>query len=612
MERILTKTKSNYFELRGFDKDIQKEWRLVNFPDKEYANIRYYNAGGEYLYYRRNYYGKKYRGIKPKYSSPKSGIMPEGHSWLYGLWMLKYTEGTDRLVIVEGEYNCISCWILGYYALGVAGQVMVLRGCHLEHIPKHVKKIIILYDEAEFARRRAKEILEFFNYEIDVYIAEYRKERNKIDANDYLVKGLKDEFDSIIKNAEKYEDSSTIAKEGLDKIEALKTDTPNIPSDDFVKYYCEKYACEVTDAPKKYHELVALGVIATILNRNVYLPYGIGNLYPNLWIVLIGKSTIMRKTATLNIGRGLIHRLDKDLLLPYDFSPEGLFETLKENSKGVIFWSEFGSFLTKATKNYMSGAKEFLTEAFDCPGFLKKKLSGKSPYEIEDLYINIMTATSLEWFVGRIGEGDVKGGFLGRFVYIPATSDDKDKWYPIPKVPEGKVLDTLISKLEHISNLSGEMSLTEEAKVNQIKWLRRHEDEIEKLPDDKGISGFYGRLSDYLLKFAMLYEISSTGNMEISIDSINRAMILVNKLKKSISEVLERHVSFTEEEKDKKKIFNIIEKYSPIERARLLQNSHMSSRTLDVILTTLIEEEKVKISFKGEPGTKKKKVYRVV
>ena len=79
---------------------------------------------------------------------------------------------------------------MGHYALGICGQTMRLKDYHLQEIPKNIKKIIILYDEKKFAFERAKEILDYFDYEIEVCIAKYGKYKdgNKLDANDYLVK----------------------------------------------------------------------------------------------------------------------------------------------------------------------------------------------------------------------------------------------------------------------------------------------------------------------------------------------------------------------------------------------------------------------------------------
>ncbi len=144
---------NDYLKSRGFDKDIREEWGLKS--DKSEVIINYFDSDNNVLYRRRNRPGKD-----PKYLSPKSEDMPGGYSHLYGLHMIKYIE--DTLLLIEGEYNCISAWIMGYCALGVAGQAMSLQEHHLKPIPDTVKKIIILYDDPKFAKERAREILKCY------------------------------------------------------------------------------------------------------------------------------------------------------------------------------------------------------------------------------------------------------------------------------------------------------------------------------------------------------------------------------------------------------------------------------------------------------------------
>jgi hypothetical protein len=577
-----------YLKKRGFDEEIQKVWGLE--PKDDEVLINYYDTEGNKLYTRRNRPGKN-----PKYISPPSEKMPEGHSVLYGLHMIKHI--TDTLLLIEGEYNLISAWYMGFYGLGVAGQTISLKDHHLKYIPETVKKIIILYDEPKFAELRAKEILEYFNYEKEVYIAKYP---DKKDANDYFKEGLILDFQAIINTKDRYLGDQ------------LKS--PNIrvkiPSNDFVEAYKE-YAKQITDAPPKYHELMALAIISTVLGRQAYLKYGVYNLYPNLYIVLIGKSTVMRKTACLNMAKNLIEKFNPDLILSNDFTPEGLFSLLSEKSKGLIIWSEFGAFLINATKNYQAGVKEFLTEVFDCPNRKNKRLSGKE-YEIKDIYLNIITATTLNWFIDRINEADTMGGFLGRFIYMPCKLEDKNGWYYMPKPEPIDLSNKLVSDIKKISQLKGEFTISDEANLLLIKWLRRHEEEIEILDDSKGIIGFYARLSDYLLKFAMLYEISGSKSLTISEGSLLRAIKLVNQLKQSLNELMSEHIAFTKEAKDIQKILNLIKSEAEgIRRDKLLKNSHMTAKQLEEVLNTLMQSNQI-IEFNITESTKTFRAYRTI
>jgi len=576
-----------YLRQRGFDEEIIKAWKLE--PGTDEVKINYLDPEGKLLYTRRNRPRKE-----PKYISPSSDKMPGGHSWLYGLHMLKYV--TDTLLLIEGEYNCISAWIMGHYALGVPGQVMSLKDYHLKDIPDTVKKIIILYDDPKFATERAREILKYFDYEMKVYIATYPDGK---DANDYLKEGLAIDFKAIINIADRYLEDQL-------KSPDLKV---KIPDNDFIEAY-KDYAGQITDAPEKYHELLALSIIATVLGRQVYLKYGVFNLYPNLYIVLLGKSTVMRKTACLNLAKHIIRKFNNGLILPNDFTPEGLFNLLNDKPAGLISWSEFGAFLINAsTKSYQAGLKEFITEAYDCPDLLNKRLSGKE-YSINNICLNITTASTIHWFTDRINESDTLGGFLGRFIYMPCKAEDKNGWYYMPQPESMALSNKLVIDIKTISELKGEFKISEEAKTIQIKWLRSHENELEMLEDSKGIIGFYARLSDYLLKFAMLYEISGNRTLEISEGSMLRAVKMVNQLKKSIDELMSDHIAFTKEAKDMQKVLNLIKAGGTIRRDRLLQNSNMTAKQLDEVLSTLIQSNRI-IAFNVGEGQRRARAYKL-
>jgi len=353
-----------------------------------------------------------------------------------------------------------------------------------------------------------------------------------------------------------------------------------------------------------------LAIISTVLQRKVYLKFGVYNLYPNLYIVLIGKSTVMRKTACLNMARNIIEKYNSDLILPSEFSPEALFELLQEKPIGLISWSEFGGFLANTTKSYQAGIKEFLTEAYDCPDYREKRLIKKT-YSIENIYLNIITATTIHWFIDRITETDTMGGFLGRFIYMPCKQEDKNGWYYIPQKEPVNLTNMILKDLKDISKIKGEFEISDEARTILIKWLRRHEDELEQVDDSKGIIGFYARLSDYLLKFAMLYEISGSRSLTISEQSILRAIKLVNQLKQSLNELMSNHIAFTKEAKDNQRIMNLIKEEGTIKRSKLLNNSGMSAKQLNEVLATLLQSERIESTY-IESKTRKSMAYRLV
>jgi len=63
-------------------------------------------------------------------------------------------------------------------------------------------------------------------------------------------------------------------------------------------------------------------------------------LYPNLYIVLIGKSTIMRKSESINLAVKMIRTINNDRIFPSQFTQEALFGLLQDKPVRVISWAE--------------------------------------------------------------------------------------------------------------------------------------------------------------------------------------------------------------------------------------------------------------------------------
>jgi len=578
-----------YLESRGFDDTIQEEWKLEP-KDKEIL-INYLDPEGKKLYTKINY-----PGGEPKYKNPSSKYLPNGHMDLYGYQMLKYIN--DSLLLIEGEYNCISSWIMGRPALGVSGQTGSFKEYHLKYIPQSVKKIIILYDNPKHAIERAKEILKFYDYDIDVRVAKYPDGK---DANDYLKEGRTIDFQIITNMAEPFIESRI-------KSTDIKT---YIPENDFVESY-KRYTKKISDAPAKYQELIALSIVSTLLSRQVYMPwFNDSYLYPNLYIVLIGKSTVMRKSESISSAIKIIRNITPDRVFPSQFTQEALFGLLEDKPVGIIGWSEFGGFLAGATKSYMAGTKSFLTELYDCPDIIEKKLVGES-YTIENPYINILSGTTINYFKEWITETDTFGGFYGRFLYMPCIPKDKNGYMVDPLEDQHTAeKNKLMLYLKEISKIKGKFTQSEESKYWLDKWLIDNNKELENFDDTDRRQSFYGRFDAYIRKLAMLYEISASGNLVISGDSAKRAIRMMNILKESLNQLIGENFAFTEEERNLQKVLKVIKEYGePMSRKSLTLKTRIYAENLDKIVKTLIQSGEITAYSSGK-GVKRATFYRI-
>ena len=373
-----------------------------------------------------------------------------------------------------------------------------------------------------------------------------------------------------------------------------------LPDVGFLRKYYD-YAAPLTEAPEIYHLFVGFALMAAACSRRVYLPFGAQKIFPNLWIILIAPSSRFKKSTALSIGSRIINASSLDVTYPNEFSREAMMGILENRPQGLFIWSELGGVLRNFDTSYMRGTKEMLTEMFDCPPEYKRVLQNKE-IVIKDPCISIMSASTVEWLNGAIKEHDVMGGFLPRFVFVPA--DRPSKLLPIPPMPDPEQQAELVRLLEGVAQPEGVSKLSQDAEGIYDSWYRDNYRQMEKDTDSEILAPFYSRLGSYLLKFAMLYELSSTGSLTVSIESMHSACMLVDQLKAKIKHLLETDLLLTPEGELVKKVLAIVSQHPGISRSELLRKSRAYSRHLELAVQSLAERGELWSQSEGGKETR--------
>ena len=154
-----------------------------------------------------------------------------------------------------------------------------------------------------------------------------------------------------------------------------------IGQNSFIRRCCTRMGA-VTDAPNEFLLGATLSLTAAIVGKRVTLGYAGRALPPCLWIVLVGRSSRLRKTTTLELVRQLFlqspaHQVVK--CLPASCTYEAYFDAMcateaeiarigqERCSTGWMVCNEFGAFLQNTKKRYNDGFTETLTDVFDVP-----------------------------------------------------------------------------------------------------------------------------------------------------------------------------------------------------------------------------------------------------
>jgi len=355
------------------------------------------------------------------------------------------------------------------------------------------------------------------------------------------------------------------------------------------------FAEPLTDAPEQFHIATSLSVLSTVIGNNIFLQLGDKKLFSNIWALVLAPSSSHRKSSSLQIGLNLIREVNKELILPNEFSLEAFLEHLSKYPQGILSYSEFSSLLEMCQRSYMVGLKSTLTDLYDCrPWFTRELKSGT--YTIENGCLTVTAASTISWLIEHLRESDIRGGFMSRFLFFVASK--KTKSLPIPPKADVAKRQRLIDELKKLSEFKGEMEISPEAKVRYEQWYQACEKKSEWELQKELLSGFFHRLPDYCWKLAMLYSASVEKSLIISEQAICKAMTLTDYIRENTIQAVDQDFEFTKEGKNKKKIYAMIERHfstrkTAIDHSTLLRNSHVPAKELKEALDVLCAEGKL-------------------
>lgn len=373
------------------------------------------------------------------------------------------------------------------------------------------------------------------------------------------------------------------------------------------------YLNPTIDAPDQFGIVCGLSCLSMVC-RDLYIPYGQNRIRPNLWIGIVAPSTRYRKSTSIGVARRIMESVEPGIVFPDTYSPEGFIDHLaNERPYGCFVWGEIKSTLSAFEKSYMRGHKEDLTFLYDCPETWNRKTKTSGLIKITNPYIGIIASSTQEWLNQCLTEGDLKGGFLPRFLWVIA--DMKSRFFAWPDTPDSD--SQLIEHLMRIrESFAGEMEIDIHAKELFCDYVTQLDIEGAAQLEYEGIlSAFYSRLGIYALKFAMLYQAdiqsmtdSHNKDRVITMDAMQYAICWSEYLKQNISELL-GSAAFNELMANRIKVLKLIQAKPGIARSETLKYSRLSKRDFDESIVTLIESEQIFNRVEQTQGRPKTSYY---
>jgi hypothetical protein len=306
----------------------------------------------------------------------------------------------------------------------------------------------------------------------------------------------------------------------MEQVAITQTEAKAVTSKSFIESYID-YAKNLTDAPEIYHEFLGLNILSLAIGRT---PISVTpkELYPNVWVILIGSSGVARKSSAMKLAMNILPDVSKNVL-PNDFSPEALQEVLSDHSQGLIWKEEIGGFLESIKKkDYMSGMADLLCQLYDCPDAYNRRLRSQL-FDLKNVCFNIISATTPSRFLDTVEPSDFNSGFQSRFLIVVGKKTFTLKRRQISSSDDLRRLNckeqwTKIFTAFH-QGPTKKFEFEESALDLVNEWCDAKDAEVMKCDDvhEADLKGAIAtRMQDYLVKLSALYEVDNVSKIDVS------------------------------------------------------------------------------------------------
>jgi hypothetical protein len=312
---------------------------------------------------------------------------------------------------------------------------------------------------------------------------------------------------------------------------------------DFIRTY-GRYA-DVLEAPRIMHEVVAMQMIATVLNMNgVTIPLGGISMPLDFWVTLLSGSGFGRSTL-VGLAQPVLHYASMADIeyAAFGGSAPAVYQQLAEQPSGVFVWGELSEIFKLLNDSRFLGVKQWLTDRYDnlkTPRSIKYRVTGKKGDTPQIVFtapprINILATSSEAWYFSNLVQEDSAGGFVPRWMLVRAQTTGRV--IPIPKAPDSKLVHPMAYHLQQVGKIRGVADLSTIERAYGT-WYRGTKERFSSQANGPLAAAYFNRHRGHILKLAVIYEVSSSLSLQVSRRSWARAVEFAKQLEVTIFSLL--------------------------------------------------------------------------
>jgi hypothetical protein len=393
---------------------------------------------------------------------------------------------------------------------------------------------------------------------------------------------------------------------------------------DFIEAYL-KYTSN-HESTKRIQLWTILSVMAGAIERKLWIDRGYYTLYPNLYVMIIAKSGLVKKSTSTAIGVNLLREIDNIRFMSERLTAASLIKQMADSYKlfqvqGDIQETQqsplyaYGSELAVMMGEVYGSIIELLTTFYDCqPNDPTKPWSNKAKHEDKiSIYgpcLNILGASTKSWLYKAIPNKEMEGGFASRCVFV-VENGGPSKLVAWPEItPELDEMKTkLISDLYMINEMAGAMTVTPGARKRFEEFYEYHMTEILPNNHDPRFMGYLSRKPDLMLKLALIRSVSLGDSKVIGVEHLEWAGARIEAIEPEMMEAFHKKPASTGGGLTVNDVMAYMEGKDYVDLRDLNDHFGTEGHLISRMFTRMIANKKIQPKYNQETGEES---YRLV
>ena len=297
-------------------------------------------------------------------------------------------------------------------------------------------------------------------------------------------------------------------------------------TENFISQYL-RYT-ENTEPPEAYNKWVAIWILAAAMGRRHIMKMGDLEVYPNLYVIIIGPAGRARKSTAVKAGTDLLVRAEVKLA-PEAATKEALIDEMQEHVRVVrtqdrnegtvdtftsecnVLSSELGRFFKRNDNDFLN----FILHMYDCPTVSRTRTRSKGEVILNNVFFNMLGATTPTMLPTIIPEEDAGSGLRSRLLLVAANNNKA--FLPEPSY-DTTLTVSLLERLIALHTADSVLYIPDESyrKVYREWYVSTHgsllNSEVSML---SSIAEYYGRKPIHILKLSAIHAAGRASFSEI-------------------------------------------------------------------------------------------------